>query len=164
MNKNDIYILLNKNKIPYEINEHKPVYKVEDLEALNLPHSDCDGKNLFLKDDKKNYYLITIKGNKKINLKDFKNKYHTHSLSFTSPTELKELMNLIPGEVGPFGLLNDKEAKIKFYIDEAFMTDSHLIGVHPNDNTVSLWLKVEDLIKIIENNGNNIYFFNLWFT
>ena len=56
---------------------------------------------------------------------------------------------------------NDKEAKIKFYIDEAFMTDSHLIGVHPNDNTVSLWLKVEDLIKIIENNGNNIYFFNL---
>ena len=95
------------------------------------------------------------------NLKDFKNKYHTHSLSFTSPTELKELMNLIPGEVGPFGLLNDKEAKIKFYIDEAFMTDSHLIGVHPNDNTVSLWLKVEDLIKIIENNGNNIYFFNL---
>ena len=72
MNKNDIYILLNKNKIPYEINEHKPVYKMEDLETLNLPHSDCDGKNLFLKDDKKNYYLITIKGNKKINLKDFK--------------------------------------------------------------------------------------------
>ena len=44
MNKNDIYILLNKNKIPYEINEHKPVYKMEDLETLNLPHSDCDGK------------------------------------------------------------------------------------------------------------------------
>ena len=104
MNKNDIYILLNKNKIPYEINEHKPVYKMEDLETLNLPHSDCDGKNLFLKDDKKNYYLITIKGNKKINLKEFKNKNNTRSLSFASQKDLNEILNLNPGSVSPFGI------------------------------------------------------------
>lgn len=156
MNKNDIYILLNKNKIPYEINEHKPVYKMEDLETLNLPHSDCDGKNLFLKDDKKNYYLITIKGNKRVDLKEFKTKNNTRRLSFVSEQDLMSIMNLVAGSVTPLGLLNDKELKVMFYLDKEFLNDKQIIGVHPNDNTATLWLKVTDLIDIIKEHGNQV--------
>ena len=58
---------------------------------------------------------------------------------------------LIPGAVSPFGLLNDSEKKVVFYIDEAFKEGSGLIGVHPNDNTATVWLKAEDLIRIIGN-------------
>lgn len=32
-----------------------------------------------------------------------------------------------------------------------------MIGVHPNDNTATVYLKVEDLICIIEEHGNQIY-------
>ena len=71
--------------------------------------------------------------------------------------ELADILGLIPGAVSPFGLLNDAEKKVVFYIDEAFKEASGLIGVHPNDNTATVWLKAEDLIRIIENNGNEVH-------
>jgi len=51
-------------------------------------------------------------------------------------------------------LLNDEECKVTFYLDADF-TD--LIGVHPNDNTATVWLKAEDLIRIIKDHGNEIF-------
>ena len=63
-------------------------------------------------------------------------------------------MNLIPGAVTPLGLLNDKEKKVQFFIDKDFMSNQHLVGVHPNDNTATLWIKADDLIKIIKKHGN----------
>ena len=36
-------------------------------------------------------------------------------------------MNLIAGSVTPFGLLNDKEWRVQFYIDKDFMNEPHLI-------------------------------------
>lgn len=65
-------------------------------------------------------------------------------------------MNLIAGAVIPLGLLNDNEHKVQFFIDKEFMNDEHIIGVHPNDNTATIWLKVEDLINIIKENGNQV--------
>lgn len=66
------------------------------------------------------------------------------------------IMNLIAGAVTPLGLLNDNEHKVQFFIDKEFMNDEHIIGVHPNDNTATIWLKVEDLINIIKENGNQV--------
>lgn len=66
------------------------------------------------------------------------------------------IMGLKPGAVTPLGLLNDKELKVKFYIDKECMKDKHIIGVHPNDNTATIWLKVEDLIEIIQEHGNEV--------
>lgn len=65
-------------------------------------------------------------------------------------------MNLIAGAVTPLGLLNDNEHKVQFFIDKEFMNDEHIIGVRPNDNTATIWLKVEDLINIIKENGNQV--------
>ena len=41
-------------------------------------------------------------------------------------------------------------------IDKDFMNDKHLIGIHPNDNTATVWLKVEELIEIIKEHGNKV--------
>ena len=35
--------------------------------------------------------------------------------------------------------------------------DEDIIGMHPNDNTTSLWLKVKDLKDIIKEHGNEVY-------
>lgn len=157
MKKQEIYEFLKNKNIWYEITEHKAVYSMEELTEIDIPYPEVDGKNLFVRDDKKrNYYLITIKGDKKINLKEFRKRNNTRALSFASAHDLMDLMNLIPGSVTPLGLLNDKELKVQFYIDQDFMKDSHIIGVHPNDNTATVWLKVEDLIDIIKEHGNNI--------
>ena len=38
------------------------------------------------------------------------------------------------------------------------------IGVHPNDNTASVFLAFSDLVKIIEEHGNSVTFLSLYCT
>lgn len=156
MNKQEIYNYLNSKNIKYEVFNHIPVYNMADIEKIVLPNKEYDAKNLFIRDDKKiNYYLITVKGNKKINLKEFRKNNNTRPLTFASDIELLNILNLTPGLVSPLGLLNDKEHQVKFYLDKEFALDSY-IYVHPNDNTATICLKVSDLINIIKEHGNCI--------
>lgn len=158
MNKQEIYNFIKSKNIWYEITEHKAVYNMEELTQIDIPYPEYDAKNLFVRDDKKrNYYLITVRGNKRVDLKEFRNKNGTRPLSFASESDLLTIMNLIAGAVTPLGLLNDKVHKVQFYIDKDFMNDKHIIGVHPNDNTATVWLKVEDLINLIKENGNQVF-------
>ena len=157
MNKQEIYDFLKNKNIGYEITEHKPVYNMQDLNDIELPYKDVDGKNLFVRDDKKrNYYLITLKGNKKIDLKIFSKNYHIRRLSFASEDDLTNILNLKPGSVTPLGLLNDKDLKVTFYLDEDFFNGESIVGIHPNDNTATIWLKVLDLVSIIKEHGNQV--------
>lgn len=64
------------------------------------------------------------------------------------------IMGLTPGSVTPLGLLNDKEHKVRFYLDADF-TDS-LMGIHPNENTATVWIKSADLVRIIKEHGNEV--------
>ena len=64
-------------------------------------------------------------------------------------------MKLIPGAVTPLGILNDAEHRVQVFMDVEFVGNK--IGVHPNDNTATVWLKTEDLIKIIGNHGNEVH-------
>ena len=162
MDKQAIYDFIKNKNIWYEITERKAVFNMEELSEIEVPYPEYDAKNLFIRDDKKmNYYLITVKGDKRVNLKEFRNKNATRPLSFASEQDLMNIMNLIPGSVSPFGLLNDKELKVKFYLDKDFLNDKKIIGIHPNDNTATVWLKVEDLVEIIKENGNKVEFVEL---
>ena len=155
MNKEEIYNYLKAEKIWFDVTEHQAVYNMEDLKNINCLYKNSDAKNIFVRDDKKqNYYLIVIKGDKKIDLKRFRKEYNTRPLTFASPDDLKEILNLYPGAVTPLGLLNDKNKKVKLFIDSYF---NNIIGVHPNDNTATIWLKVSDLISLIKKHGNDVY-------
>ena len=156
MNKQEVYQFLKDNNIQYEVTEHPAVYNMEEMDNLHLPYP-YSAKNLFVRDDKKaNYYLITVKEEKRVNLKEFRKQNGTRNLSFASENDLIDILRLTPGSVTPFGLLNDKEQKVKFYIDEDLLYGDGMIGIHPNENTATVWLKTEDLIKILKENGNEI--------
>ena len=157
MNKQQIYDYLIQENIWHEITEHEAVYNMAELSKIEIPYPEYDAKNLFVRDDKKrNYYLITVKGNKRVDLKDFRNKNGTRPLSFASENDLMNITNLIAGSVTPFGLLNDNDLKVTFCLDKDFFNDKGIIGVHPNDNTATVWLKAEDLTKIIQEHGNMV--------
>lgn len=64
------------------------------------------------------------------------------ALSFASADDWKRMMRLIPGAVTPLGILNDTERKITLYLDRDFL-ENDLIDVHPNDNTATVWLKLQ---------------------
>ena len=157
MNKQEIYDFIKSKNIWYEVTEHKAVFNMDDLSEIEVLYPEYDAKNLFVRDDKKkNYYLITVRGNKKVDLKKFRINNGTRQLSFASEQELMSIMNLIAGSVSPLGLLNDRDLKVSFYLDKNFLKGKKIIGVHPNENTATLWLKVEDLIDIIKEHGNQI--------
>lgn len=157
MNKQEIYEFLKNKKITYELIEHKAVFNMDELSNLNLPYPEYDAKNLFVRDDKKrNYYLITVKSYKKVDLKLFSKQNNTKRLSFASSEDLMSILNLSPGSVTPLGLLNDKDLKVSFYLDKEFLENKKIIGVHPNENTATVYLNVEDLLNIIKEHGNEV--------
>ena len=157
MNKQETYQYLKEQNIAYEITEHKAVYNMEELDAIELPYPECDAKNLFVRDDKKrNYYLITVKGDKRVDLKDFRKKHGMRALSFASADDLQEIMGLIPGAVTPLGIMNDAEHRVQFYLDAEFK--GQRIGVHPNDNTATIWMQADDLMDLVVKHGNTAEF------
>ena len=152
MNKQETYQYLKDHNIPFEITEHRAVYNMEELDSIDLPYPEGDAKNLFVRDDKKkNYYLITVKGDKRVNLKDFRKAHGLRPLSFASPEDLKKYMDLTPGAVTPLGLLNVEGAPITMYLDAEFK-DS-IIGIHLNENTATVWLQGDDLVELLRENG-----------
>ena len=67
-----------------------------------------------------------------------------------------DMMGLIPGAVTPMGLLNDTECRIQWFLDREFIDGDGLIGVHPNDNAATVWLKAADLAELIKEHGNSV--------
>lgn len=155
--KTKTYEMLKDKGIWHEITEHGSVFTMQELQAIKLPYPDCDAKNLFVRDQNaKCFYLITVKGDKRVDLNAFRKDNGLPRLSFASAEELERYLSLTPGSVGPLGLLNDEETKVAFYIDKQLLGGKEIIGVHPNDNTATVWLKTPDLLDIISEHGNRV--------
>lgn len=108
MEKEAIYRLLEEEGIPFAVTEHPPVFTMEGTHSLVLPYPEDLACNLFVRDDKKRFYgLITVKGEGRLDLKAFQKEQGTRRLSLASPADLASFLQLAPGSVTPFGLLND---------------------------------------------------------
>ena len=59
-----------------------------------------------------------------------------------------------PGSVTPLGLLNDPDRSVQFYLDRDF--EGGRIGVHPNDNTATVWLSTRDLLDLLREHGSPV--------
>ena len=155
MTKQETYDYLTARGIHFEVTEHAAVFTMAEMGKVELPHPEADAKNLFVRDDKKqHYYLLTAHGDKRVDLKAFSRARGRRRLSFASAGELEDLLGLIPGAVTPLGLLNDAERRVTLYIDAALAEG--LVGVHPNDNTATVWMKTKDLARLIEEHGNTV--------
>lgn len=158
MNKQEIYDYLDARQLWYEITEHEAVYTMEEAAAVDMPYPGADAKNLFLRDDKKqHYYLLTVKGDRRVDLREFRQRFHTRPLSFASERDLLSVLGLRPGSVTPLGLLNDAERRAELFLDSAFLEAPELIGIHPNDNTATIWMRTEDLVQIVREHGNMLH-------
>ena len=98
-----------------------------------------------------------MKGDKRVDVKAFRKVHGLRPLSFASADELLDILKLTPGAVSPFGLLNDEQKQVEFYLDKSFFENHSLIGCHPNDNTATVWLKGKALQNLIEEHGNTVH-------
>lgn len=144
----DILDVLDKLNIKYNMQEHKAVYTVEEMQEIFLDMEGIGCKNLFLKDAKKNLFLYTLPEDKRADLKTLPEKINSKRLSFANENDLQTYLGLIPGAVTPLGIINDKEQKVTVVLDKELKNNKVLI--HPNRNTATISIKYDDLIKFIK--------------
>ena len=141
--KDAVLSLLQRKEIAYRIVEHKRVFTSEEGKALGLPDGARVAKNLFLRDDKKQqYYLAVVQQNRRLNLKALR----------------ARLVGLPKGAVTPFGVLHDEAGQVQVLLDEYFLDGQ--IGVHPNENTATVWLDAADLAALLAEYAHPVSWLN----
>ena len=155
------YERFEKLGIKYERVDHPAVYTMEDMDSLGIFNKGVVGKNLFLRDNKGHrHFLIFVFGDKHVDLEKVQNELGIKHVSFGSAERLDKYLGLTKGSVSPLGAINDVNASVEFIIDNEFK-NFPCVGVHPNQNTSTVWLSFKDLVKVIEENGNKIDFINI---
>lgn len=161
----EVYKVLDSLQITYKIFNHPAVYTVEEAENLNLgtsfPVGGAKNKSLFLRNTKGDrHFLIMLNGDKRLDLIKLQNLLNESRLSFASPERLLKYLNLTPGSVSPFGLINDINHEVTAVLDAELLNYKQL-AFHPNINTQTLALKTEDFKKYLENTGNKVLYLEL---
>lgn len=151
-----VYERLKELGISYEVTEHPAVYTIEEMEQLGVTLKGDVCKNLFLRDYKgRRHFLVVLLKDKTADLKHLRQELDSTPLSFASPERLEKYLGLHKGEVTPLGVLNDTQAQVEVVFDKDLVNRPRL-GVHPNDNTATVWISFEDLKRVVEENGNTI--------
>ena len=114
----DLKEYLEAHKIKYKEHKHPAVFTVEQSKKIKLTYTGMHTKSLFLKDNKGNFYLISMNANKKLDTKILKKYLNIKKLHFASPEELKSKLNVTPGSVSIFSIINDKNNEINLFLDK----------------------------------------------
>lgn len=142
-----VFALLQELDIPYERLEHDPVETMEQCEEINEKLGVKMAKNIFLTNrqgDK--FYLLLMPDDKPFNTKSFCEQIGSPRLSFASGEQMEELLGCLPGCASPMGLMNDKDNKVVFCMDQAIHRSEYLV-CHPCVHTGSLKIKTFDFLK-----------------
>lgn len=151
-----VWDTLEREGIPYRVIEHEAVYTVEAMDQLNLPQYGTIVKNLFLRDNKgKRHFLLCMPESCTIDLKSLRTVLGTTNLSFASAERMEKYLGVSPGSVSPFGILNDDGRCVEVVFDES-LRGNESVGVHPNENTATVFLRFEDLLRVVESHGNQV--------
>ena len=152
--------LLEQHHINYIVRKHEPIYTVAEGEALGLPNVKAAVKSLLLTDDKHaSFYLVVLPLDKKLDLKALRVKIGSRRLTMATPVELAELLQLSPGAVTPFGLLEDGQHKVEAYFDSTLKENN--IAIPLDSNTATVWLHCHKLVQLLEAKGHRIIYLAL---
>ncbi len=139
--------------IAYEWVEHPAAFTIDEMDAIDLPHPEAVVKNLFLRDQKgKRHVLAVLPGHKRADLKAL-GEVLGDKVSFASEERLEKYLGLEKGSVTPLGVLNDEARAVEVCFDGEIQT-MPLVGVHPNQNTATVFLKPGDLVELIQAHGS----------
>jgi Ala-tRNA(Pro) deacylase len=150
LTSDDLFLLFDEMKIDVSTVEHPPLFSVEDSQSLRGIIQGGHTKNLFLKDKKNNFFLVTVLEDARVDLKTLHKLIGGSSrLSFGKPEKLLEYLGVLPGAVTAFGVVNDKGGAVKMVIDAALL-ENDIINCHPLINTATTSIYRDDLMKFLE--------------
>ncbi len=152
--QDELFQFLDSLGIEHTTKRHAPVFTVAESVALRDEIPGGHTKNLFVKDKKDNYFLLTVEENATVDLKTVHTIIGgTSKVSFGRPEKLMEYLGVIPGAVTAFGVINDTEGQVKIIVDEALMKDE-IVNCHPLVNDATTSIASRDLLRFIEATGH----------
>ena len=150
----DLFQFLDTLGIAYTTREHAPVFTVAESVALRDEIPGGHTKNLFVKDKKDNYFLLTVEENATVDLKTVHTLIGAASkVSFGRPEKLMEYLGVVPGAVTAFGIINDKDRNVRIVLDEDLMRET-IVNCHPLTNDATTSIASGDLLRFIEATGH----------
>lgn len=147
-NEARLYSALEARGIAFEVVEHPAVFTVDESRELNASLPGAHSKNLFLRDNDARFWLVTVPGKIRVDLKSLPATIGSKRLSFGKAEELLRLLGLTPGSVTPLGAINDSGGAVRIVLDRE-LADAAKVWVHPLRNTASIGLCGADLVQAL---------------
>jgi Ala-tRNA(Pro) deacylase len=133
---------------------HPPLFTVEESRALRGDIPGLHSKNLFVRDRARNYFLIVLEEETKIDLKTLHALIGARGkIFFGSAEALLELWGVTPGSVTPFGAINDAQGCVTVVLETA-LAQAPAVNFHPLENTRTTTISGPDLMRFLRACGH----------
>lgn len=150
----DLFRFLDSLNISHSTKSHPPVFTVAESKSLRDEIPGGHTKNLFVKDKKDRYFVLTVEERATVDLKTVHKVIGAASrVSFGKPEKLMEYLGVVPGSVTVFGAFNDTGRNVTFVLDEDLMRHD-IINGHPLSNDATTSIGRDDLIRFLEATGH----------
>jgi Ala-tRNA(Pro) deacylase len=133
--------------------EHEPLFTVAESKRLEHDLSGAHTKNLFLKDEGGDLYLVVAKSSTHVDLKALARTLGAGRFSFGRPELLMEALGVPAGSVTAFAVINDLAGRVRVVIDVELMKHDSL-NCHPLENTATTNIARDDLLRFIRASGH----------
>ena len=157
----DSFKLIELLKKKYEIktHQHDALFTVEDSKKLRGKIKGAHSKNLFLKNKKNEFFLLSCEEAAKIDLKKISKSLELGNVSFAKQEYLEKYLQIKPGSVSPFALLNDNGSFVNFYLEKT-LYESRFVNFHPLINTFTITIETNNFIEFMIENNKKIHIFS----
>lgn len=146
----NLFQRLNELGIKAHTVEHAPLHTVEESQTLRGELAGAHIKNLFLRDKKKNMWLVTVEENRDVDLKGLRKVIGAKgNLSFGNADLLMEKMGVSPGSVSPFCVFSDSDNEVTMILDEGLLA-ADVINAHPLRNDRTTAIAANDLLAFLK--------------
>ena len=158
-NSLELIELLKKEKYTIEVQQHDALFTVEDSKKLRGKIDGAHSKNLFLKNKKNEFFLLSCEEADKIDLKKISKSLEIGNVSFAREEYLEKYLKIKPGSISPFALLNDKSGFVNFYLEQT-LYQSKFVNFHPMINTFTITIETKMFIEFMIENDKKIHIFS----
>lgn len=150
----DLLALLARHGVAQRTVSHEAVFTVAQSSAVERDLPGGHVKNLFLKDKKGAFFLVTAHAHARIDLKRLHQVIGASGrVSFGSAEQLQAVLGVEPGSVTPYAVVNDRERRVRFFIDRTLFA-YEVLNAHPLVNTMTTAVAREDLLRFLDEIGH----------
>jgi len=133
--------------------EHEALFTVADSSKLEHELPGAHTKNLFLKDEGGDLFLVVAQATTRVDLKGLARTLGAGRFSFGKPELLMEVLGVAPGAVTAFAVINDGNQRVRLVIDQDLLRHD-TINCHPLENTATTNIARDDLMRFIRSCGH----------